>query len=184
MATYLVLPRESPVTVDAQSSVHPVRATSLALTGSIEFELGDHGRPDLGRPYRAELRLALESIRSGNRLQDREMQRRLRSRHDPDIVVEVTEATGPGGDQAYRATARLTVRGITREVEAGIRLAIDGDRLVVEGEKVIDMRWFGVDPPRLLVLKVQPEVVVRVRVTALRQGFSLPGEIAPSRSRA
>ena len=184
MATYLVLPRESPVTIDAQSSMHPVRATSLALTGSVELELGDDGRPDLGRPYRAELRLALESIRSGNRLQDREMHRRLHSRHHPDIVVHVTEITWSGDDQEYLAAARLTVRGITREVDARIRLAIDGDRLIVDGEKVIDMRWFGIDPPRLLVLKVQPEVVVRVRVTARRQGLSRPGGTAPSRSRA
>lgn len=184
MATYLVLPRESPVTIHAQSSMHPVRATSLALTGSVEFELGDGGVPDLGRPYSAELRLALETIRSGNQLQDREMHRRLDARHHPDIAVEVTEVTASGGDQQYRATARLTVRGITREVEAGIRLAVDGDRLIVDGEKVIDMRWFGVDPPRLLVLKVQPEVVVRVRVTARRQGLSRLVGTAPSRLRA
>ena len=184
MATYLVLPRESPVTIDAESSMHPVRASSLALTGSVEFELGDDGRPDLGRPYRAELSLALDSIRSGNRLQDREMHRRLYFRRHPDVVVEVIEVTGSGGDQQYHATARLTVRGITREVEADIRLAVDGDCLIVDGERVIDMRWFGVDPPRLLVLKVRPEVLVRVRVTARRQGLSRPGGTVPSRSRA
>jgi polyisoprenoid-binding protein YceI len=181
VARYLVVSDESPVTIDASSSMHPVRATSTALAGTVEFELGDHGRPDLDRPYRAELRLALTSIRSGNRLQDREMHRRLDSRHHPEIAVEATEVTRSGGDQHYRAIARLTVRGFTREVDADIRLAIDGDRVVIEGERVIDMRWFGIQPPRLVLLKVQPEVVVRVRITARRQGLSQPGGTAPSR---
>jgi hypothetical protein len=132
----------------------------------------------------AQLSLALESIRSGNRLQDREMQRRLASGPHPDILVEVAGVAWSGTDHHYRATARVTVRGITRELEADIRLAIEGDRLIVEGQRRIDMRWFRIQPPRLLVLKVDPVVVVRVRVTAQRQELSPPGGTAPSRQRA
>jgi hypothetical protein len=41
--------------------------------------------------------------------------------------------------------------------------------LTIDGEQVIDMRDFGIDPPRLIILTVDPEVTVRVHIAATLQ---------------
>jgi hypothetical protein len=168
MPTFHVVPAESPVLIDARSSVHPVRAQSRELSGTVTVELDPAGRPELAAPYAAHLRLPVESIHSGHSLQDREMYRRLDTRRHPDITVELTEAVAVDGDRRYRARARIGVRGQVQLVEGEVTVATEGDRLLVEGEKTIDMRIFGMEPPRLLMLKVEPEFLVRVRITAQR----------------
>jgi polyisoprenoid-binding protein YceI len=170
MATFNVLSQESPVSVDAQTTGHPVHAESHALSGTVDVELDEQGHPNLAQPYSAHLQVPVETLRSGHNLQDREMHRRLDTRHFPDITVDLTEVTPAEETEGhYRAKARLSVRGQTQEVEGDVTLSVDGDRIVIEGEKTIDMRSFGVAPPNLIVLRVAPEVGVRVRVTAQRQ---------------
>lgn len=168
MARFRVVSRDSPVTIDAVSTMHPVHATSTQLTGTIEVELDGSGAVDLASPHAAHLVLPVESLSSGHGVQDREMRRRLDTKRHPTITVDVAEATPADGGR-LRASARVTVRGQTEALDGEVSLSVDGDRLVVEGEKRVDMRTFGIDPPRLLILKVEPEVTVRVRITADRE---------------
>lgn len=169
MATYRIDSAQSPIGIDAESSMHPVRATSTSLAGTVDVELDDQGRPDLDKPYGARMSLPIDSIQSGHGVQDREMKRRLDTKKFPTIDVEVTHAERLDGNGRYRAKARVTVRGEAREVEGDVNLTVDGDRLIVEGQQTIDMRLFGIEPPKILMMKVYPDVVVRVRVTAQRQ---------------
>ena len=37
------------------------------------------------------------------------------------------------------------------------------------GESQFDIREFGMEPPRMLMLKVQPEVGIRVEIVAVRE---------------
>ena len=47
---------------------------------------------------------------------------------------------------------------------------LDGGRgLQVDGAHQFDIRDFGMDPPRLLLLTAMPEVTVRIRVEAERE---------------
>jgi hypothetical protein len=39
----------------------------------------------------------------------------------------------------------------------------------VEGEQVFDVRAFNLEPPKILLLRVHPDVTVRVRVVAERE---------------
>ena len=169
MTTFRVIPAESPVAVDTDTNLHPVHSTSKALGGTIVVELDDQGALDLGSPYSARLRVPVESLRSGNSLQDREMHRRLDIKRYPDITVEVTELSAAPDNGHYHAKARISVRGQTQDVEGDVTISVDADRLVVEGASLLDMRTFGIDPPRLLMLKVQPEVSVRARIVAQRE---------------
>ena len=59
------------------------------------------------------------------------------------------------------------LHGVSRplEVEALVR-APDPDTLEVEGEKTIDMRDFGLVPPRFFWLWIEPRLKVGVRVVA------------------
>jgi hypothetical protein len=41
--------------------------------------------------------------------------------------------------------------------------------LRLEGRSTFDIRDFGMDPPRILMLRVHPEVAVRVEIVAERE---------------
>jgi hypothetical protein len=57
----------------------------------------------------------------------------------------------------------VTFRGVTRDVEDNMSLSVEDDRTVVlDGARLFDIRDYGMDPPRLLTLRVYPEVTIRV----------------------
>jgi polyisoprenoid-binding protein YceI len=70
----------------------------------------------------------------------------------------------------YVVRGELTFHGVTHAVEGEVGLrSLDEQTVEIEGHQVIDMRNFGLEPPRLLMLKVEPEIRVRGRVVARRE---------------
>ena len=167
-----VITGSSTVATALRSNVHPVNAVSNGLGGYLEGELGRSGAPDLKQPHRAHLELPVRSLKSGNRIEDMEMERRMDVRRYPNIVADVQELK-PLGAGKYRATAELNVRGNSKTVQANVSIAVTGSRVVVETEHIFDMREFGIDPPRVLMLRMEPEV--RVKVHTSRQSCAPPG---------
>ena len=146
--------------------MHPSHIDANALTGVIECELDDQGKPRLDQPYSAELTLPVDSIKSGNSIQDREMRRRFDASRYPTITARVTRGEALDGGGRYRAVAQLTTHGQTREVSGEVQLDVDGTTMSIDGQQVINVKDFGIDPPRLIILKVEPEVDVRVHIVA------------------
>jgi polyisoprenoid-binding protein YceI len=71
----------------------------------------------------------------------------------------------------YHVRGDLSLHGVTKPIEGDVTLrAIDDETVEVEGEKVIDLRDFGLQPPKILMLKVYPDVKVRAKVVATREG--------------
>jgi polyisoprenoid-binding protein YceI len=167
---YVIDPRRSTVWIEARSSLHPIHGEADGLEGYVEADTtGDH--PDLSGPAEMHVELPVERLRSGNGLMDREMQRRVdgqRYRTISGDARKVEELDGAGG--RYRVSGDVSFHGATRTVEGDVRVTAPDDRtLVVEGEQVFDIRDFNVQPPKILMLRVEPEVRVRIRVTAQRQ---------------
>jgi polyisoprenoid-binding protein YceI len=169
MARFRIVPERSRVWVEARSSVHPIHGQADGARGTIEGEVAD-GRPRLSSPPVMRLELPVERLGSGNALYDAEMQRRVQARRYPTIVGEARELEALGGDR-YRVRGDLTVRGVTRRVEGEVRVRASGERtLELEGEQVFDVRDFGLEPPRIAMLRVHPDVTVRVHLVAEREG--------------
>jgi polyisoprenoid-binding protein YceI len=93
------------------------------------------------------------------------MQRRADARRHPAIVGEVREAAALG-DGRFRIEGDLTFHGVTQRVTGELRISADGDRVRVEGEHVFDVRDYGIKPPRILMLRVEPEVRVSIDLVA------------------
>jgi len=163
---FRVIPDESPVSITAHATGHDTHAQSLGLTGRLVCTFDERGVPRLDAPWSAGLRLPVESIRSGNPIQDRVMRGHLDASRHPNIHVQVTEARALRRRGWYRATADITFHGVTRALTADVTFSHDGEGLRIEGEQRIDMRDFGVQPPRLLILRVDAVVQVHVRITA------------------
>jgi len=166
MARYVVIPERSCVWADARSSLHPIHVETPGFEGQIEADVVD-GEVRLGVPTHIELEVVRLESHSG--LIDTDLQRRLEARKYRHIKGDLREAT-PIGDARLRLTGDLTLHGVSRPLTVEVTARVSADGLVeVEGEKVIDMREFGLTPPKFLMFKVEPTVKVRARLIARRQ---------------
>jgi polyisoprenoid-binding protein YceI len=157
---------KSTVKVGLRVNLHPSHIDANALSGVIECEVDEQGKPRLERPYSAELTLPVDAIKSGNGIQDREMRRRFDVNRYPTITARVTKGEALDGDGRYRAVAQLTMHGQTREISGDVQLRVDGTTMTIEGQQVINVKDFGIDPPRLIILKVEPDVDLQVHIVA------------------
>lgn len=167
MSTFRILPDKSQVWIEAQSSLHPIHGAANGLAGSIQAEVAD-GRLDLSGPVDIRIELPVDRLASGKALEDTEMMRRIDARRYPTIRGQVSNVKEVDG--RYRMIGDLTFHGVTREVDGDVSMSADNGSLVFEGEQIFDVRDFGVQPPNILMLKVHPDVKVRVRVVAEPEG--------------
>jgi polyisoprenoid-binding protein YceI len=147
--------------------MHPIQGEAEGLEGSIEADVAG-GRIDVAGVPRIHIELPVENLKSGKKLEDAEMLRRIDARRYPRISGQTTELNETNG--RYRIRGDLTFHGVTRQVEGEVTIsAPDEHSLVIEGEQIFDIRDFGVQPPKILMLKVHPDVRVRVKVFAQQE---------------
>jgi polyisoprenoid-binding protein YceI len=109
-------------------------------------------------------------LSSGNGLYDAELLRRIDARRfsTATVVLEACEATGPG--PRYQLKGAVTFHGVTRPAQGTVTVeAASSDRLVITGEQVFDIRDFAVPSPTVLMLRIYPDVRVRLHVEAERE---------------
>jgi polyisoprenoid-binding protein YceI len=167
LARYRVIPDRSRLWAEARSTLHPVKVETSGLTGTVEADVED-GKVRLGAPFRVEIDAA--RLRSGNGIIDGELQRRLETRKFPVVIGAVRAAESRGDAARWILRGDLTLHGVSRATDADVVVRVIDDRtLEIEGEKVIDMRDYGLNPPKLFVLRVHPDVKVRARLVAERE---------------
>jgi polyisoprenoid-binding protein YceI len=115
---------------------------------------------------RGRLEVPVRSLRSGNALEDAELQRRVDARRFPTIVGEVRDASAVDGAGRFRVEGDLTFHGVTQALAGEVCITFDGDRIRIEGEQVFDVREYGIKPPRILLLRVEPDVRVSIALAA------------------
>ena len=166
MPKYRIRPDSSQVWIEARSSLHPIHGEGKGLEGVVEAAVTD-GRLDLGGDTLIRLELPVDQLTSGKAVEDAELLRRVDARKFPTIRGVTTEIKEIDAGR-YRVRGDLTFHGVTRPVEGEVSVEMpDGDgTIVLEGEQTFDIREFGVQPPKILMLKVHPDVKVRVRVVA------------------
>ena len=166
MTRYHILSERSRLTIAGRSSVHGIRLTADGVEGWLDLLLEDGGI-DLLTATGAQLSVPVRRFRSGNPLEDRELRRRVDARRFPSVDATLTNLAPTGSVGRYHATGDITFHGVTRAHEGDVTLtALGDDRVRVQGRTTVDIRPFGVEPPRLLGLRVEPEVEVALDVVA------------------
>ena len=167
MTRFDIDPARSRVSIDARSSLHPIHSETAGLEGWFEADVQGGGRVNPAVAPRAQLELAVDQMSSGNPLYDREMRRRIDARRYPTISGQLTFMKAAEDDGRYLVGGEITFRGVTRPYEDEVTLSqLDDATLRLEGEHTFDIRDFGMEPPRILALRVYPDVKVRVEIIA------------------
>ena len=167
MTRFRIVPERSKVFIEASSSVHPIHGEAAGLEGSINADFDGDGL-DLSSLPEMSVELPVEALKSGNKLEDAEMMRRIDARRYPRIKGVVRDIKAKGDDGRYLMSGELSFHGVTQSVDGEVTIRRQDDKtLVIEGEREFDIRDFNVTPPKILMLKVHPEVKVRIRVEAV-----------------
>jgi polyisoprenoid-binding protein YceI len=158
------------VWIDARSNVHPIHSATDGLEGYIEIEIEPDGGVDPTIPAAGQLSLSVDKLKSGNRMEDRELQKRIDARRFPTITGVLSKIEHADENGNYRVSGDITFRGVSRHHEDLMTISrIDGQTIQLDGKSRFDIRSFGMEPPRVLLLKVEPEVDVRVEIFAVKE---------------
>jgi hypothetical protein len=140
----------------ASSSVHPIRSVG-SVSGWINAVLNG-GVLAEDQELAGHLEVPLNGLSSGNPLIDREMKRRVDAGLDSAISARIEETLRVDGNHVT-ITGTIDFLGVSTLVEGEV-VILPGPRLVGTGE--FDVRWWGLEPPRLLMLRVDPIVTVEI----------------------
>ena len=108
------------------------------------------------KPPVGSCRLPVRRLTSGNVLEDRELHKRIDAERYPTIDGVLTAVERVDGDR-YRVSGDLAFRGVSRPCQDELRITPVDDRTIrLEGQSTFDIRDFGMKPPRILMLRVEP----------------------------
>jgi polyisoprenoid-binding protein YceI len=168
---YRIVPERSRVWIDARSNVHPIHSTTQGLEGFVDLEVDGEGGVDATVKPSAHLSLEVSRLQSGNRMEDRELQKRIDARRYPTIEGTMTSMEPTAERGAYTVTGDIVFRGVARPSDGTMTFGTVDDRTIaLAGTSRFDIRDFGMDPPRVLILRVEPEVDIRVEIIAEKEG--------------
>lgn len=167
---YRIEPERSQVWIDAKSTLHPIHSSADGLQGFVDVDLEADGELDLSVAPKGTLSFPVDRLSSGNRLEDRELQKRIDSARYPTIEGTLASVVPGGETGSYRVSGEITFRGVSRHHEDVMRIrGVDPGTIRLDGATQFDIREFGMEPPRMLLLRVEPEVAIRVDIIAVEE---------------
>jgi len=170
MAKFHPILDRSEITLEGQSRLHPIRASSHDLEAYFEAELLADGQLDLSTQPSGFIEVLVEDLKSMNPLYDREVRKRLDMRRFPKIKADVVEIREALGENRYLAVGDVSFHGITHRMENELIVLQLGDRtLEIRGEITINVRDFKVNPPNLPMVGIMPTVQVKLRLILDRE---------------
>jgi len=179
---YRLIPEQSKFTVQAfaeglfSAFGHDPVLAIKDFTGEAQFVPGSFESASLKITIKADSIVVSNEVREKDRLEIEQTMREqvLEIAKYPEIVfvssnISVTRLSE--GRYRARIIGDLTFHGVTRAVEGHVTISAPDERsLLIEGEQVFDIREFGVEPPKILMFRVHPDVRVRIKVVAQQEG--------------
>lgn len=170
MAIYEFDASRSTISVRARSSLHELHASTSSIAGWINLEVNGN---ELGfndsKPV-AHLEIDVTNISAGNPLYDRELKRRIDIRRYPTIVAEATSISPSQEEGRWDVGGTVSFRGMSQEYEGQMDImATETGEITLKGAKTFDIRDFSLDPPKILSMRVYPDVEIEVNITAKRK---------------
>ena len=170
--TFTLDPERSAVLIDVRSTVGPMTFGTLGVQGVIEVAMRS-GTLHTDVPPRGWLQFDVRTLRSGNRLYDGELFRRIDARRFPHVRVDLEQCTACGPGARYNLTGEIAFHGVSRRAEGTVSInGASSSRLSIHGEQSFDIRDFAVPSPSVLMLRIYPDLRVRLQVEAVAEDES------------
>ncbi len=159
---------DSSLTFYAAAPTQSAYGKTTELSGFFELAWNADGSLAVEPAPNMHVEFKVESLRTGNDLQDREMWKLIDSKRFPKIAGDLRALSGGAVRGRYSAAGQITLAGLARRYEGEFRLDREPQRIALDGEVKIDVRDFGLKPIKLLVLGVAPLVRVRLHLVAMK----------------
>lgn len=162
-----LVPERSAVLLSVRTSLGPVSFGANGLEGFIEAAVDD-GRIEPSASPAAHLELQINRLTSGNSAYDGELRRQIDARRYPTAYVDLHRAepadrTSP----TFHVTGEITLRGVSVPADGVVVADLPESQLmVITGEETLDISDFGIPPPSLFLIKIDPEVKLRLHIEA------------------
>jgi hypothetical protein len=161
VARHVVVPTMSRLYIDVQTTGKPIWGKGIWMSGWFRGALsGDQllldPKPEM------HLDVPIASLRSENPFYDREMRAVMASRRHPSLLASLRDIWALSTPNHFGVIGDITVRGTTLPVEGTLKVSIFDKRLIVSGEQMMDIRKFGVEPPKIPLVTIKPEFLVRI----------------------
>jgi len=164
---HTLIPERSAVVLDVATSLGPVTFGANGIEGFIEAAVHD-GVVDGTHPAAAHLELLVNRLTSGNSAYDGELHRQIDARRFPTAYVDLYEAVPVDWPSVtFQVRGEVTLRGMTVPA-SGVVVAErrEPGMLVVSGEESLNISDYGIPPPSLFMIKIDPEVKIRLYLEA------------------
>jgi len=166
MTEFRLIGERSVVLIEARSNVGPIAFGANVVDGCVRLAVNGSGVEMTAAPT-ASLSIDLDTLSSGNALYDAELRRRVDARKHPRTFVELGDAVRIGASDRYQVSGEITFHGITKSVNGVLEVSLpEASLLRVIGEQVVDIRDFDITPPSHLMLRIYPDVRVRLQLEA------------------
>jgi hypothetical protein len=165
---YVVSTSESSLVFEARSTLHAVRGKATGLSGYVDLSWESDGTVGTLPPPAMHVEFPVDQLRTANALMDHEMHRLIGCASYPRIAADLRELHPDAAPAHFDAVGDITLAGRARRYEGTLTLSPAADRVTIDGELNVDIRDFGLRPPSLLIVKVDPVVRVRLRLIATR----------------
>jgi polyisoprenoid-binding protein YceI len=162
VARYLVDGAASRLTVQARSKIHDTSTTFSRISGEVDAD------PDAlaERGATARFTVAMAKFDSGSWMKNKKLEKDLDLDRHPEAVFELRELRDVvrTADGAFTATAVGAIRYRGRELTVNVagRGRVDARGIEATGSFDLDIRQVGMQPPKFLMFKVDPEVTIEV----------------------
>jgi polyisoprenoid-binding protein YceI len=156
--------------VSGRSSLAPINTETRGINGWFEATTLADGSLDLHAPVSGRLELSVDRLTSGNVLYDRELKRRIEARRFPTILGEITGVVPGEAHPRYLVTGDITFHGETHTFTHEMAIEVQDGAVLLSGDDVFDIREFGMKPPSMLMIRVYPEIAVRVELHGTTKG--------------
>jgi PadR family transcriptional regulator, regulatory protein PadR len=166
LQAFRLVPERSVVLIEVRSTVGPLSFGAAGINGTLRAGIIDGAlRTDVSAT--GHLEFDVTGLRSGNRLYDAELMRRIDSRRYPTVAVQLQKCEESSPANRYRLKGRVTFHGVTRPALGTVTVeAVSGRRLIITGEQVFDIRDFALASPTVLMLRIYPDARVRLHAEA------------------
>ncbi|RMF88222.1 MAG: YceI family protein [Nitrospinota bacterium] len=165
---YALLPQESRITFQAQSTLGIFSGTTGQIKGEIIAPL--HWEEETFPAVQATVRVDPATLDTGISLRNRDMWKLLEVERYPQIVYRLQTVKQRTRDPAtgrlvYDTVGTLQIHGVTRSIYTVVEVIRQGETIRISGEKRLRMSGYGITPPtRFLLLRVRDTVTVQFQI--------------------